>query len=88
MNTCYFCNEPSEILIDRRLKKTLPRNIGVESSLIIILDNDCTSFYDGEPQEDEYYENTNEIEVSEANGYYDIEKLYQLLFPKANTEWC
>ena len=29
MNTCYFCNEPSEVLIDRRLKKTLPRNIGV-----------------------------------------------------------
>ena len=29
MNTCYFCNEPSEVLLDRRLKKTLPRNIGV-----------------------------------------------------------
>ena len=29
MNTCYFCNEPSEVLLYRRLKKTLPRNIGV-----------------------------------------------------------
>jgi len=48
-----------------------------ESDLQIILDNDCTSFYvEGE-----------EINVDEANGYYDIEKLYPLLFPKANVEW-
>ena len=29
MNTCYFCNEPSEILLDRRMRNTLPRNVGV-----------------------------------------------------------
>lgn len=49
-----------------------------ESELTIILDNDCTGFYAGEE----------EIRVAEANGYYDIEKLYPLLFPKATVEWC
>ena len=29
MNTCYFCNEPSGVLLDRRLRNTLPRNVGV-----------------------------------------------------------
>ncbi len=55
-----------------------------ESKLQIVLDNDCTMFYVGEPGEDD----DNEIEVEEANGYYDIEKLYPLLFPKAKVEWC
>lgn len=29
MTNCFFCNEPSMILLDRRLKNTLPRNCGV-----------------------------------------------------------
>lgn len=52
-----------------------------EAKMEIILDNDCTSFYIGPS-------NDNEIQVEEANGYYDIEKLYPLLFPKAKVEWC
>ncbi len=57
-----------------------------ESKLHIVLDNDCTSFYvgDGDPMADE----GEEINVDEANGYYDIEKLYPLLFPKATVQWC
>ena len=49
-----------------------------EAKLHIVLDNDCTSFGVGDTA----------IEVAEANGYYDIEKLYPLLFPKATVEWC
>ena len=30
----------------------------------------------------------NEITVSSANGYRDIEELYPLVFPKATVEWC
>lgn len=52
-----------------------------ESKLIIIMDNDCTNFYIGPDEEDE-------INVSEANGYNDIEKLYPILFPNAKVEWC
>ena len=59
-----------------------------ESKLVIIMDNDDTSFYNGETEEDENYDINNEIKVEEANGYYDIEKLYPLLFPKAKVEWC
>lgn len=29
MNNCYFCGEPSEILIDRRMRNTLSRDMGV-----------------------------------------------------------
>lgn len=52
-----------------------------ESTLEIILDNDCTSFFNG-PSED------NEIIVDESGGYNDLEQLYLLLFPKAAVEWC
>lgn len=57
-----------------------------EEELRIVLDNDCTSFYEGDVT-DENYDDVR-IEVEEANGYYDIEKLYPLLFPKATVEWC
>ena len=50
-----------------------------ESELTIVLDNDCTNFYIGLD---------NEVRVDEANGYMDVEKLYSILFPKANVEWC
>ena len=51
-----------------------------ESELDIVLDNDCTNFYIGLD---------NEVIVNEANGYMDVEKLYSILFPKANlVEWC
>jgi hypothetical protein len=62
-----------------------------ESKLRIVLDNDCTDFYEGEPDDfgDENWDWKNiEIEVSEANGYSDIEALYKLLFPKADVQWC
>ena len=60
-----------------------------ESKLFIILDNDCTSFWHGSILDDDFFEkDENRIEVTEANGYYDIEKLYPLLFPKAKVEWC
>ena len=58
-----------------------------EEDLMVTLDNDCTSF--GEcscvgdcscPDDD--------IVVDETNGYYDIEPLYKLLFPKATVNWC
>ena len=55
-----------------------------ESKLEIVLDNDCTSFYTGPTSDD----TTDEIRVIEANGCYDVEKLYPLLFPKAQVEWC
>lgn len=29
MTHCFFCGEPNGLLLDRRLKPTLPRNIGV-----------------------------------------------------------
>ncbi len=60
-----------------------------ESKLRIVLDNDCTSFSilpDETPDGDDIEENI--IKVAEANGYYDIDKLYPLLFPKAKVEWC
>ena len=59
-----------------------------EADLTIILDNDCTSFYEGRGWDDEDNEIDNEIEVDEANGYRDIDKLYPLLFPQATVEWC
>jgi hypothetical protein len=59
-----------------------------ESTLEIILDNDCTSFFIGPSEDDEGNDLDNEILVKEANGYYDIEKLYPLLFPKAAVHWC
>lgn len=52
-----------------------------EEDLIITLDNDCTSF--GDESRD-----GGKIVVGEANGYYDIEPLYKLLFPKAIVNWC
>lgn len=48
-----------------------------ESKLEIYLDNDCTGFWIKDQQ----------ISVSESHGYYDIEPLYKLLFPKAKVEW-
>ena len=56
------------------------------SKLEIVMDNDSTSFYDGAPDPEDDGQ-SNEIKVKEANGYYDIEKLYPLLFPKAKVEW-
>ncbi len=48
-----------------------------ETKLEIMLDNDDTQFsVDG-----------NKVTISETNGYYDIELLYKLLFPKANVDW-
>ena len=56
-----------------------------EADLTIVLDNDCTSFYVGDMSCEA---ESPEIKVDQANGYYDIEHLYPLLFPKATVEWC
>ena len=60
-----------------------------ESELDIVLDNDCTNFYIGPDSDKNGNELDNEVIVDEANGYMDVEKLYSILFPKANlVEWC
>ena len=59
-----------------------------ESELDIVLDNDCTNFYIGSDNDKNGNELDNEVRVDEANGYMDVEKLYSILFPKANVEWC
>ena len=60
-----------------------------ESELDIVLDNDCTNFYIGPDNDKNGNELDNEVRVDEANGYMDVEKLYSILFPKANlVEWC
>lgn len=57
-----------------------------ESKLAVVMDNDCSNIYNG-PCEDE---EGNELEncIFEGNGYYDIEILWSLVFPKATVEWC
>jgi len=59
-----------------------------ESELDIVLDNDCTNFYIGPDNDKNGNELDNEVRVDEANGYMDVEKLYPILFPKANVVWC
>jgi hypothetical protein len=59
-----------------------------ETKLGIVMDNDDTSFYVGPARDENGNDLDNEILVEEANGYHDIEKLYPLLFPKAEVEWC
>ena len=50
-----------------------------EAELTITLDNDRTMFRVGADED---------IEVKEANGCYDVDTLYRLLFPRATVEWC
>ena len=57
-----------------------------ESKLLIVLDNDMTSFIVALTENG--VETSDDITVKEANGYMDIDKLYPLLFPKATVEWC
>jgi len=52
-----------------------------ETKLTVILDNDCTNIYLDDGSE-------NGFEIFEGNGYFDIEILYPILFPKSNVEWC
>lgn len=59
-----------------------------ESKLKIVLDDDCTFFYVGPSEDDKGEEIDNEIVIEEANGFYDIDKLYSLLFPKSDVNWC
>lgn len=56
-----------------------------ESELTIVLDNDCTSIYLGSCEDENGNDIDNEIEISETNGYCDIEPLYKLLFPNADV---
>lgn len=50
-----------------------------ETALRIVLDNDATYFNS---------DIVGNIKIKQANGYYDVEHLYRLLFPKATIEWC
>ena len=54
-----------------------------ESKLEIVMDNDDTGFYYGERDEDGYRPC-----IFNGEGYHDIEKLYPLVFPKADVGWC
>jgi len=56
-----------------------------EEDLVITLDNDCTSFGACSQRDPD---NPLDVHVDEANGYYDIEPLYKLLFPEAMVNWC
>jgi len=61
-----------------------------ERMLAITLDNDATGFAVGpfEYNDDGDMIRGDTIEVTEANGYYDVEPLYRLLFPIADVDWC
>lgn len=66
----------------KELHEAVKSGVIDESKLIIQLDNDETYFSivngDCDPED---------LDVKEAHGYQDIEKLYPLLFPKAIVEW-
>lgn len=47
-----------------------------ESKLEVYMDNDHTSVH-----------NESSDPIYEGNGYYDIEELWPLLFPKASVNW-
>ena len=89
---CHFATSKGDIMREYKTIKefyeAVKRGDIDESKLEIVLDNDCTSFYKGPAYNDNGDELDNKIRVEEANGYYDIEKLYPLLFPKAKVEWC
>jgi len=61
-----------------------------EEKLVIVLDNDWTSFCIREPgaEDDPFGEDEDRIGVEEAHGWADIEPLYKLLFPRATVDWC
>ncbi|MCP4128739.1 MAG: hypothetical protein GY753_17010 [Gammaproteobacteria bacterium] len=65
------------------LRKAIDEGIIDSGKLEIVLDNDCTNFYLNNGTDD-----PNEITVSSANGYCDIEELYNLVFPNAIVDWC
>ena len=55
----------------------------IVGQLEIVVDGDSTYFYHGPNEDEKGNEIDNEIKIKEANGIYDTEKLYQLLFPDA-----
>jgi len=54
------------------------------AALIITVDNDETFFCSADPDTGD----ERRIDVPEANGHYDVMKLYRLLFPGATVEKC
>jgi len=57
-----------------------------ESKLAIVMDNDCSTIYNGMPEDKEGNEIDNTI--YKGKGYEDTEDLWPLLFPKATVGWC
>ncbi|KKM93691.1 hypothetical protein LCGC14_1205770 [marine sediment metagenome] len=57
-----------------------------ESKLVVIQDNDCSSVYNGPPEEDDNYDVINEIYA--GDGYADTDDLWKALFPAADVQWC
>lgn len=66
-----------------------------ESNLRVVMDNDHTGIYDksrcictDEDKKDKEHWCDCDEKIFTGNGYYDIEPLYELLFPKADVQWC
>jgi hypothetical protein len=74
---------PKEVIMERfttlkGLVKAVKQGQIDESELSIIMDNDCSFVYLA----------GQERAIYRGQGYYDIEDLWPLIFPKAKVEWC
>ena len=56
-----------------------------ESQLTVVMDDDCSSVYLGECEDDKGNDIDNEI--WSGDGHYDCQELWALLLPKATVEW-
>ena len=54
-----------------------------ESKLQVVMDNDCSHVCIPHSNPEEEGE-----ELYNGKGYYDVEDLWPLVFPKATVEWC
>ncbi len=57
-----------------------------ESQIEVVMDNDCSSVYYGTNEDASGNEVDNQI--YEGAGYFDVEELWPLVFPKASVGWC
>lgn len=53
-----------------------------EALLYVVMDNDCSSVYCASDEDED------EEALYCGKGYYDVEDLWPLVFPKAKVEWC
>ena len=53
-----------------------------ETQMAVVMDNDCSSIHYGRYSED--IDNC----IFRGRGYWDVEALWPLVFPKAAVEWC